>query len=385
MLNLQILQIIPLFSHSFGGAPEVVRNISKELAKKHDVSVYTTTRCDRLTDFNPQEELIDGYHVFRFRRNLRFGLMGELNISFDLMKAVRKNLRNFDVVHLHSWRQFEDYVMCRYAPRTGIPYVLQVHGTLAKTDKRVIKQLHEIFWGSNVLHYASRVVAISPPEASQFLSLGVPLERVNIVYNGIDIEKYSKLPPSGSFRRQHGLDENVQIILYLGRIDPTKGIDFIIESFAYSVRKLGLNNAILVICGPDFGFLPKAQLMIRRSGLADKVLLCGTLSEEDKIRAYVDADVVIYPEKFNVWGLVVMEAAACGKPVIVSDSNYMAKIVNNGKFGFTVKYGEIESLGYLLKNSLHNEEDLQQRGSRGRQFVFENFAWKNSVQELEKV
>jgi len=382
---LKILQIIPLFSHSFGGAPEVVRNISRELAKTHEVSVYTTTRCDPSTDFKPREELVDGYRVFRFKRNLKAGLIGDLNVSFDLMKAVQKNLKEFDVVHLHSWRQFEDYIICKYAPKNGVPYVLQVHGTLANVNKRAIKQLHEIFWGHKVLSHASGVVAISPAESNQFQNMGVPLEKIKVVYNGLDLEKYSKLPPNGSFRKQHKLNENVHIILYLGRLDPTKGIDFIIASFAYLVKKKGFSNVILAICGPDFGFLTRAYALVGQFGLSNNVLLCGALSEEDKISAYVDADIVIYPERFNVWGLVVTEAAACGKPVIVSEGNFMAKVVNKGKFGFVVRYGAVEALGNLLERSLHDKNDLQRRGLLGRQFVFENFSWRNSVQELERV
>jgi glycosyltransferase involved in cell wall biosynthesis len=383
---LNILQIIPLFSHSFGGAPEVVRNISKELARAgHEVSVYTTTRCDPSTDFSPQEELVEGYHVFRFKRNLRIGLIGDLNISFDLMKAVQKNLKEFDIVHLHSWRQFEDYIICKYAPKNSVPYILQVHGTLANTNKRAIKQVHKIFCGRGVLSQASGVVAISPAESVQFQNMGVPSEKIKIIYNGLDAEKYSKLPPRGNFRKQNKLAENVRIVLYLGRLDPTKGVDFVIESFAFLVRKKGLRNVLLAICGPDFGFLSEACILIKQYGLSNKVLLCGALSEEDKISAYVDADIVVYPELFNVWGLVVTEAAACGKPVIVSEGNFMANVVNKGKFGFVVKYGAVEALATLLERCLNDKDDLKRRGLLGRQFVLENFSWRSSVQELERL
>ena len=95
---MRILQIVPVFSPSFGGIFSVVRDISRELAKKHEVSVYTTTHYDREGDSDPKKEFVDGYQVFYFRRNLRRSFLGKLNISFDLMKAFQENLSNFDVI-----------------------------------------------------------------------------------------------------------------------------------------------------------------------------------------------------------------------------------------------------------------------------------------------
>jgi glycosyltransferase involved in cell wall biosynthesis len=385
MRRLRILQVIPLFSPLFGGAPEVVRNISRELANRHDVSVYTTTRHSLSSDFPPSEQLIDGYHIFRFKRNLRTGFVGELNISFSMLETLKNKLKDYDIVHLHSWRQFEDLVVSLLAPKIGVPYVLQVHGTLGKENKRGIKQLHESTIGRKIISSASRIIAISPAEANQFVSLGAPSEKINIVYNGLDKKSFSKLPVHGSFKKHLSIDDDVNIVLYIGRIDPLKGIDFIVDSFAYSVENLGLRNALLLISGPDFGFSSKLRLKIRQKHLNGKALLLGPLSEAEKIAAYVDADIVVYPEKSNVWGLVAMEAAACGKPVIVSASNYMAKIVNQGKFGFIVDYGNNTSLGSLFKDGLGNRQLLNELGSNGRKFVLEKYDWKNSVYELEQI
>jgi glycosyltransferase involved in cell wall biosynthesis len=385
MDRLRILQVIPLFSPLLGGAPEVVRNIARELAKRHGVSVYTTTRYSLSQDFSPSEQLIDGYRLFRFKRNLCTVFIGELNISFSMMDALKKNLRDFDIVHLHSWRQFEDLAVSMLAPKSGVPYILQAHGTLGKASKRGIKQLHESTIGRKILYSASRTIAISPAEANQFASLGVPSNKIKTVYNGLDIKSFSKLPSYGNLRKRLGIDDSTNIILYLGRIDALKGIDFTIDSFAYSIKRLGLSKTILIVCGPDFGFLAKLQFRVRQHGLSEKVLFLGPLSEAEKISAYLDSDMVVYPEKFNVWGLVAMEAAACGKPVIVSGSNYMAEVVKEGKFGFVIDYGDTTSLGSLFKHALGNKQMLNDLGSRGRKFVFEKYDWTNSVLELEQI
>jgi len=385
MTKLRILQVVPTFSPFFGGAVSVVRDISQELAKTNDVSVYTTTRYDHDSDLTPKDEWVNGYHVFYFKRNLCVGFLGELNISLDMMKAVQRNIGDFDVIHLHSWRQFEDYIILKYASKKSVPYVMHAHGTLVKTNKRIIKQLYELFWGKRLLRNASRVIAISPTEAQQFSRLGVPNNKIEIVYNGLNLNRYSKLPSYGTFRKRHGVDGKTKIILYLGRIDPTKGIDFLVESFAYAIKTLNLNDVKLVICGPDFGFLTKAHALVEQHGLSDKVLFNGLLSEAEKMCAYIDADIVVYPEEFNVWALVVMEAAACGKPVIVSETNHIASIVKMGKFGFAVQYGDVNSFARLIKDVISDEESLQSKGLAGKQFVHEFFSWKSSILKLERI
>ena len=375
---------MPVFSSYFGGIFSVARDISRELAKKHDVTIYTTTHCDREHDLNPKNEFVDGYQVFYFRRNLQ-NFLGALNISFDLMKAFQENLSNFDVIHLHSWRQFVDYVVCKYASKNNCPYVIHVHGGLFHTDKLTREIFYQLIYGKKLLRNASRAIAISSTEAQQMFELGVPKEKINIVHNGIDLELYSKLPSNGNFKQKFKIGEETKLITYFGRIDQTKGIDFLITAFAYAIQTLGLKNVKLALCGPDFGFLSKVSTLVKNYEISDKVLITGMLSEKEKLSGYVDADLVVYPEIFNVWGLVVMEAAACGKPVIVSETNHMANIVKKGKFGFTIKYGDVKSFARLLKSALVDENTLKNMGLNGKTFVNNNFSWQRSIKNLEKI
>jgi len=85
------------------------------------------------------------------------------------------------------------------------------------------------------------------------------------------------------------------------------------------------------------------------------------------------------------FGLNYIEAAACGKPVIVSETNHMANIVKKGKFGFTIKYGDVKSFAKLLEAVLVDEKVLKKMGSAGKKFVNDHFSWQSSVQKLEKI
>ena len=151
------------------------------------------------------------------------------------------------------------------------------------------------------------------------------------------------------------------------------------------IKMLGLKDILLVIAGPDDGYLYKTKELVCSLGIANNVSFSGFLSEEEKISAYVDSLVVVSPEQFNVFLLVPLEAAACGKPVIVSSTNQISRIVREGGFGFSVEYGDIAALTEAVVKILRNNELAEQMGQKGRKFIFENCNWTNVVRKLEKV
>ena len=127
--------MIPVFSANFGGPVSVVRFISKELAKRHEVTVYTTAATSHRHDFikSPIEVKKWGYRTVYFPRNLKF--FG-FNISKTMAEALKENIQKYDIVHLHSWRHFQDIIVHHYARRYNVPYVLQVHGSLPKNNTK---------------------------------------------------------------------------------------------------------------------------------------------------------------------------------------------------------------------------------------------------------
>jgi glycosyltransferase involved in cell wall biosynthesis len=320
---MKILQVVPVFSDPFGGPVTVVRSISKELAKKHEVVVYTTTALDPKHDSDPLEEEVNGYKVIYFKRTLKplcySGIFGQLNLSYDMMQAVKQHLREFDVVHVHSWQQFPDVLVHHFATKYGIPYVLQVHGSLPRIMvKQRLKWIYDVFLGYKLLKDASKVIALSRIEAVQYKCAGVPAEKIAIVPNGIDLTEYSDLPAKGSFKKKFGLDKNEKIVLYLGRIHRTKGIDLLVKAYAYLTKKMGCKDAVLVIAGPDDGYLNEAKSIARSLGVSNSILFTGFISSEDKLRALVDAEVFVTPS-FYGFPVTFLEACAVGVPIIATN------------------------------------------------------------------
>ena len=385
---MRILEVISTFypALAFGGPVKVVYDISKELAKRgHEVEVYTTNACDQTCNFKLRckEQTINGFEVTYFDNLLR---AGNIFLSPEMIIALRRNIKEFDVVHTHFGRQVHDIAVYYYAKKYGVPYVLQAHGSLPRIiAKQRLKWIYDVLFGYRLLRDASKVIALSRMEAEQYRGMGVPEEKIAVIPNGIDLSEYADLPPKGAFKKKFNIPENKKIILYLGRIHRTKGIDFLIKAYAYLINEMKNGDAILVIAGPDDGYLGEARQPANHLKIADKVVFTGMLPEKEKIRAYVDSTVCTYLRLWEPFGLVPLEAAACGTPSIVSSGTYMANVVDKGKFGFSVKYGDINELAEIMGKMLNNDELLREMGQRGRKFIFENCDWANIVAKLEKV
>jgi glycosyltransferase involved in cell wall biosynthesis len=387
---MRILIVINTFPPAWqaGGPVRIAYEICRELVKRnHEVVVYTTDVYSKPPQSRYEENptVMEGITVYRFK-NLSDKLARKnMPIAIGMMPSLEKSMREFDIVHAHLYRCFQAVQVHHYARKYGVPYVLQAHGSLPRIGVwRRLKWLYDALFGYRLLRGASKVIALSRIEAEQYRSMGVPEEKIAIIPNGIDLSEYANLPPKGSFKKKYYIKDEEKIVLYLGRVNRIKGIDFLIKSFAYLIKN-GFENVKLVIAGPDDGYLSEAKSLVDSFKLNGKVLFTGLLSEIDKIRAYVDSSVCCYLNPCEPFGLVPLEAAACGTPVVVSSGTYMANIVNMGKFGFSVRYGNIDDLVKIMEKSAKDNNLLNEMGRCGRQYVFENFGWNKFIAKYEEL
>ncbi|MEM3674483.1 MAG: glycosyltransferase [Candidatus Methanomethyliaceae archaeon] len=337
---MRILQIIPVFSDPFGGPVTVVRSISKELAKRHEVTVYTTTALDSKHDIPPNECEKDGYKIIYFDRSIKplcySELLGPLNFSFEMARAIKNHISEFDVVHVHSWQQFPEIIVHHYAIKYRIPYTLQVHGSLTRIGaKKKLKLLYDILLGYQVLMDASKLIALHKVEAEQYKAIGIPEEKIDIIPNGIDLSEYANLPPKGYFKKKFGIPEEKKIILYLGRIHKTKGIDFLIKAYAHLTKRMGVKGTALVIAGPDDGYLNEAKVLVKSLNIAESVIFTGFIGREDKLKALVDAEVFVTPS-FYGFPVTFLEACATGVPIVTTSMGDSLEWID-GKAGYVSK------------------------------------------------
>jgi glycosyltransferase involved in cell wall biosynthesis len=391
-MKLKILQIVYAFypPYNESGNSRVAYGISKALALKgHDVTVYTTNVLSRDKMFELKKQVYNIHNVrVHYCKNILYKpyLPIPLFFSKDLLSKIKESLMKYDIVHTHEYRFYISPLIYFYAKRFRIPYIVQAHGSLSRIGpKQSLKWLFDALFGYRLLRNAAKVIALSRVEAEQYKVMGVPEEKIAIIPNGIDLSEYAELPPKGFFKKKFSISEDKKIILYLGRIHKTKGIEFLIKAYAYLKNKMNFKDAVLVIAGPDDGYLSEVKSLVHNLGISSSVLFTGLLSEIDKIRAYVDSDVVVNVEPSNVYGLVPLEAAACSTPVIVSSTNAISEVVATGEFGYSVKYGDVISLASMLHRVLSNKELTEILGRNGRKYIFSNFGWNKIIEKYEQV
>ena len=382
---MKILQICPIFPPSplnFGsGVTNVVYHLSKELVRKgHEVTVYTSAALDahRKMDHVDNLIIIDGIAVHYFSYIMHHYTFF---ITPGIMPFMRKNIKDFDIIHLHDSRCFQGIVARHYAKKYNIPYVLQAHGSVLPIfQKQQLKKIFDLFFGYKILKDASKVIALTRTEAEQYKQMGVEENKIETVPNGIDLAEYENLPKRGEFRRKYGIRDNEKIILYLGRIHRTKGIDLLVRAFSETSKEI--DNIRLVLVGPDDGYRWAFEELIQVLKVGDKILFTGFVSNEEKMAALIDADVFVTPS-FSGFPVTFLETCACGTPIITTNNGDELDWVD-GKVGYVVGYNKDQLRDAIIK--VLSDEGLRRRfGQMGRRSVRGKFSWDKVVRKVEEV
>jgi glycosyltransferase involved in cell wall biosynthesis len=368
--------ITPFFSPVAGGSATAPYYLAKQLVKRgHKVLIFTSSFGRSLSKFSEEEDLII------MESKIKLNLAGLLYTpSFNSMLESHNKL---DLLHFHNFRTYQNYVAYTYAKKTNTPYVLQARGSIPRIGKKVLKWIYDVFFGYRLLKGASKVIALTQVEAEQYKHMGVPEEKIAIIPNGIDLSEYAEMPPKGSFRRKYSITEDKKVILYLGRIHKIKGIDILVRAYAYAVKNLGLRNTLLILAGPDDGYLGELKQLISSLKVSN-VLLIGPLYAKDKLEAYVDADAFVLPSRYETFPNVVLEAYACFKPVIAPNIMSIPDIVINGRTGLLFRTGDAEDLAKKIAYTLSHTEESKKMGNEARKFVEENLSIDKVVVSLEK-
>jgi len=385
---MNILQVYQIFNPEVAsGAAKVAYYVSKELARRgHNVVYYASDMKDKDTRWLQNTwTIVNGINVQYFKTVCTI-LARKLKIYItpSLIKPNKRFFQKINVIHLHGYISFQCIVIYHYARKYGVPYVLQAHGSLPRVGAwRRLKWLYDVLFGYRLLRGASKVIALTRIEAEQYRSMGVPEEKIAIIPNGIDLSEYAELPPKGAFKKKFNIPEDRKIILYLGRIHKIKGVDFLIRAYVYLKNKMNFKDAVLVIAGPDDGFLGEVKSLVQSLGISGFVIFTGPLYEKIKLGAYVDSDIVVLPSRYETFPNVVLEAYACSKPVVASNVEAIPDIVLHGKTGLLFQAGDIKGLANAIAYMLAHSEEAERMGRNARRLVEERFSIDRVVTQLE--
>ncbi len=309
-----------------GGVARSVFELSRGLVENgHEVTIYTGNFFNTDHHLNTNKKIdIEGIHVYYFENCKKyFGVLNRfiIPIPYYLPFIIRKEIANFDIIHIHEHRTLFAIIVYIYAKKYKIPIILQPRGSMPRLSKALMKTIFDKIIGNKIINYSSIIIASSHLESNQYKGVFPTIDSNKYYHipNGIIINNFIKNPDIGRFKQRHSIEPEKKIILFLSRIHPRKGADILIEAFKKLTQKH--SDVVLVIAGPDDGYLNFLKSLAFKMNINDKIVFSGPQYGLEKIETFVDAYIFILPSKdsYESFGNVALEASACGTPTIVTD------------------------------------------------------------------
>jgi D-inositol-3-phosphate glycosyltransferase len=293
----------------------------------------------------------------------------------------------YDLIHSHYW--LSGLAAIELKRIWGIPFVHMFH-TLGVMKQRVARPEEEVEGDyrlrgeKSVLQAADCIVAATPAEMAQiqWLYQADPQE-ITIIPPGVDLSRFYPIPADEA-KEVIGVPPCDQMILYVGRIEPLKGIDTLIEAIAYMRRNGGFDEqtfCLAVVGGepdlsPDIMSAEMSRLkdLCHDYGLDDLVTFLGKRDQDSLPYYYSAAEAVVVPSHYESFGMVALEAMACGTPVVASQVGGLAYLVQDGVTGYTVPSSDVKALADRLAELIKDHDLRQQLGNQAASLAQE-FSW----------
>jgi glycosyltransferase involved in cell wall biosynthesis len=384
---MKILQVTLGFypATAWGGPVKIVYQNGRELVRRgHRVTVYCTNLLDKWSRVGSGtcERQVDGMRVVYFHTwHLPQwpGTLGPVWLP-DLPGFLRREISGYDLVHLNGYRNLMNLPVTRAARRAGVPLVMQPHGAMPViVNSFLVKRLYDRLLGSQELKELGAVIALQESERQQAVDLGVPVERIEIIPNGLDLGTRAESPEAGSFRRRFGIPSGKSLILFLGRINKKKGPDMLVEAF----HRLDGVDAHLAIAGPDDGQLGPVRDLVARYGLEQRVTLTGLLQGREVMAAYKDSDLFVLPCRADTFPTTILEACLANTPMVITDRCESAHLVE-GRVADVVPF-DATAFASAMGRLLTDGERYQRYRENCRSVMRDTFSLEVTVDRLESV
>jgi len=410
--KLRILIVTPFFppAWSYGGPVRVTYDHACELAKRgHAITIATTDVFDAKNRFSgPTNQLItqsigesisqsknqktipmhreeNQLAIIRFHNISNFFAKQNLYLPFGFSKWLKKNINNFDLIHLHDYHTALNITAIKIAKKNKIPLVLTGHGNIVPHSNRgraTIKKIFNFIWGRKILQTVNKILALSQKEKNELINFGIPEKKIAIVPNGINLEEFQNLSTTNTFRKKFNLSSSSRIILFLGRLQKIKNPSLLVQAFTLLQSKIP--NLQLIFAGPDEGEQSKLEQLIQKLNLNSTVIFTGILSGLQKSMALKSADILVLPSHDEPFGLVLLEALAAGTPIAVSETVGLAdefvKAKAGEKFSLTPN-----SLANAINKILTDKNYSAKIVLNGQKLLREKFTTQKIAEQLEKI
>ncbi len=372
---MRIAHVTATFPPYMAGTGNVCYQNALGLARLgHEVSVYTAA--------GPAAEAFDppGVTVYRLPSLLRFG-------NAPLLPGLA-GIRDADIIHLHYPFIFGAELVSVVARIRRIPMVLTYHNDLiGEGIRRYLFGAYSIMTDGLVLGGARKLGVLSEDHARSSFRAALFRRRwkdVVEIPNGVDTDLFRPFLGQGAVRRKLGLAADDRLVAFVGTLDRAhyfKGVSVLLEAFSRVV----LDNAFLLIVGG--GECAAAyQRLAQQYGISGRTIFTGAIPFPELPEYYNAADVVVLPSlAVESFGIVLIEAMACRKPVVATDLPGVRSVVADSKDGFIVPPNDPAALASRIQQLLDDPHLRDKMGAGGRAKVEDRYAWPKIIPRLVRM
>jgi D-inositol-3-phosphate glycosyltransferase len=310
--------------------------------------------------------------------------------------AESKNI-HYDLIHSHYW--MSGIAAIELSENWNIPFIQMFH-TLVLMKNRIARSPQEkegeyrIIGEKKVISKANRIIAATLAEKSQLEFLyEAPSSKIAVIPPGVDTHHFYPIAKDEA-KEVAGVPEDTHTILFVGRIEPLKGIDLLIKAISIIQKNEQLqccpHNLIIIGGEPNVKAeemnveMAHLQDMVENLGIENFVIFLGKQDQQMLPYYYSAAEVVVMPSHYESFGMVALEAMACGTPVIASQVGGLAFLVRDGETGFVVPGNDAEKLANRLVELIKNKELRDKMGSNSAEYA-KLYSWENITEKMIEV
>jgi glycosyltransferase involved in cell wall biosynthesis len=364
------------YTWAIGGPARIIYDHTIEVLKQgHQVDILSP-----MTPGEKSYPVPEGARLFECARTKPISRFFN-EFSVEAYQFLKANIQNCDIVHMHGIWHFGS--VAPFIVPNHVSKVITIHGLLDKwaiNHSKWKKQIVSALFQKRLLGKADLIQINNRDEEQDVIQyLGYRPKNMVIVPNGMKVTDYTNLPEKGIFRKNHGISPDQKLVLFMGRLNIKKGLDLLLPGFKKVHEQIP--DAVLILAGPDDGYLTETQKFIEENHLEHKIKLVGMLTDTVKKEALADADLFVLPSYSEGFSIAVLEAMTSKVPTLISDR------VGFGDYIKTYQAGHLTPLTHegVAEGLLKILQDKSYRDNLAKQafkMVTENFDIKVVATQL---
>lgn len=365
-----------------GGAEWYVYNLSKELLKRgHEVHVYTIDTYEGKKVL-PKDEMVDGINVHRMP------LWLDVSYRIKVWRELRKRLTNgkFDVIHTYDYGQLHSYVSVKAGKKTGSSVALtvfDVHSMIPRSlGKRFLIGFFDKYVARFTLKNATKILLRAPNLVDSMTRMGTPPEKIVITPSGVrDIA----LQPAdqSAFAQKYGI-VGKPLVLYLGRLNPMKGLQYLVMASPDILQKYP--ETAFVFVGPDQNnYRDKLIQLGKDLGVLSHMVFTGPIYDfETKMQAFAASDVFVLPSGYEGTSQSIFGAMAQARPIVATNRGGIPFQIRHEKEGLLVEYANEKALASAILRLLDDKKFAIDLGLKAKEKV-KSFTYSILAKQIEDI